>query len=198
MATVRNGKSLEPPYKGRKRRRRRNTRAGKRSPFGRIESARSEATKRLTAAAVGWLAERGYSAHLEIAVMSWGKRRADVLATNLKSNIVLCEVKSCRADFATDKKWPDYLDYCNQMYFVVPEFLWDKYKTTFKKFKKNGVGIMILAGHGYAKVVQPSAVRPMKKSYKLRTMTRLAWRAGQFSRRTSFNLRVPPVTEGMT
>ena len=33
------------------------------------------------------------------------------------------EVKSCRADFLTDRKWRDYLDYADQFYFAVaPDF----------------------------------------------------------------------------
>jgi hypothetical protein len=30
------------------------------------------------------------------------------------------EIKVSRSDFLNDKKWPDYLDYCNELYFVCP------------------------------------------------------------------------------
>ncbi len=30
------------------------------------------------------------------------------------------EIKTARSDFLQDDKWQDYLDYCNEFYFVVP------------------------------------------------------------------------------
>ncbi|GJL91460.1 MmcB family DNA repair protein [Hyphococcus sp.] len=50
-------------------------------------------------------------------------RRADVAGIDRKGKLVIAEVKSCRADFEVDQKWPDYLDYCDQFYFAVdPDF----------------------------------------------------------------------------
>jgi hypothetical protein len=46
-------------------------------------------------------------------------RRADVAAIDRAGAIVLVEVKSCRADFLADRKWPEYLDYCDRFYFAV-------------------------------------------------------------------------------
>jgi len=46
-------------------------------------------------------------------------RRADVLAIDGRGQFLLVEVKSCRADFRSDNKWPEYLDFCDFFYFAV-------------------------------------------------------------------------------
>ena len=46
-------------------------------------------------------------------------RRADVAGLDRKGKLIIAEVKSCRADFEVDLKWPDYRDYCDQFYFAV-------------------------------------------------------------------------------
>ena len=50
-------------------------------------------------------------------------RRVDLMALGRDGRLVAIEVKSCRADFLTDRKWRDYLDYADQFYFAVaPDF----------------------------------------------------------------------------
>ena len=50
-------------------------------------------------------------------------RRADVAGLDRKGRLTIVEVKSCRADFEADQKWPDYLEYCDRFYFAVdPDF----------------------------------------------------------------------------
>ena len=50
-------------------------------------------------------------------------RRADLMAINAKGELAIIEIKSGLADFLADKKWPDYLPYCDQFYFAVaPDF----------------------------------------------------------------------------
>jgi hypothetical protein len=46
-------------------------------------------------------------------------RRADLVAIDRAGMITLVEVKSCRADFAADRKWHEYLAYCDRFYFAV-------------------------------------------------------------------------------
>jgi len=46
-------------------------------------------------------------------------RRADLVAIGRSGTISLVEIKSCRADFVADRKWRDYLDYCDRFYFAV-------------------------------------------------------------------------------
>lgn len=46
-------------------------------------------------------------------------RRADVMALDRGGRFTLVEIKSCPADFSADRKWGDYLDYCDRFYFAV-------------------------------------------------------------------------------
>jgi hypothetical protein len=46
-------------------------------------------------------------------------RRADLVALDRGGMISLVEIKSGRADFVADRKWQDYLDYCDRFYFAV-------------------------------------------------------------------------------
>ena len=46
-------------------------------------------------------------------------RRADMAALDRAGAITVVEVKSCRADFRRDRKWYEYLPYCDRFYFAV-------------------------------------------------------------------------------
>ena len=51
------------------------------------------------------------------------RRRADVIALHGSGEIVIVEVKSGRADFQSDRKWPEYLEFCDRFFFAVePDF----------------------------------------------------------------------------
>ena len=63
----------------------------------------------------------GYAPLLEVGLPNG--RRADVMALGPKGQIAICEVKSGLEDFRTDRKWPEYLPYCDAFYFAVsPDF----------------------------------------------------------------------------
>jgi len=50
-------------------------------------------------------------------------RRADIMALGPRGQIAIAEVKSSLEDFRTDRKWGEYLPYCDAFYFAVaPEF----------------------------------------------------------------------------
>lgn len=65
------------------------------------------------------LVELGFAPVTEL-VLANG-RRADVAAVSDRGEIVMVEVKSCRADFEADGKWPEYLPYCDRFFFAVAE-----------------------------------------------------------------------------
>lgn len=46
-------------------------------------------------------------------------RRADIMAVSEAGDVWIVEVKSSLADFRADAKWPDYLEYCDRLYFAV-------------------------------------------------------------------------------
>ena len=47
-------------------------------------------------------------------------RRADIMAVGATGELTIVEVKSSIEDWRVDQKWPDYLDWCDQLYFAVP------------------------------------------------------------------------------
>ena len=50
-------------------------------------------------------------------------RRADMMALGPRGEIAIVEVKSGLEDFRTDRKWGEYLAWCDAFYFAVaPEF----------------------------------------------------------------------------
>ena len=63
------------------------------------------------------LKSRGVSYLAELSLPN--HRRADMVALGARGEIWIIEIKSSLADFQVDRKWPDYLDYCDQFYFAV-------------------------------------------------------------------------------
>ena len=48
-------------------------------------------------------------------------RRADVIALNPAGLIWIVEIKSSLLDFRGDAKWPEYRDYCDRLFFAIPQ-----------------------------------------------------------------------------
>lgn len=48
-------------------------------------------------------------------------RRLDVAAVSADGSLIGVEIKVSVEDLRGDRKWPDYLAYCDQYYFAVPE-----------------------------------------------------------------------------
>ncbi len=80
---------------------------------------RDEGDAALVARGVGrLLGEMGYAALCEMRV---GRgRRVDVIGLNRRGQFAIVEIKVSAADLRADRKWPDYLDYCDSFYFAVP------------------------------------------------------------------------------
>jgi len=74
----------------------------------------------------GQLLQRGVARHLashgfaciEEFVPAKGLR-VDVMALGPKGEFWLVECKSCRADFQTDSKWQNYLEWCDRYFWAV-------------------------------------------------------------------------------
>lgn len=47
-------------------------------------------------------------------------RRVDVMAIDRNGEFVIVEVKSTVADYRADRKWHEYLAFCERFYFAVP------------------------------------------------------------------------------
>jgi len=63
----------------------------------------------------------GYSTVTELSLLDG--RRADVVAVNGQSEILIVEIKSSIADFRADQKWREYRAHCDRLFFAIPEDL---------------------------------------------------------------------------
>jgi hypothetical protein len=82
---------------------------------------RPETTLGVTRGAARLLADMGYAPLLEVCLPNG--RRADVMALGRKGDIVIVEVKSGIEDYRVDRKWPEYVPFCDAFFLAVaPEF----------------------------------------------------------------------------
>ncbi len=81
-------------------------------------------TDQLVAADVARGVARLFLRHdlLAIAEVPLGNgRRADLMALSPKGEVTIVEIKVSKADLLGDGKWPEYLDYCDQYFWAVPQ-----------------------------------------------------------------------------
>ena len=108
-------------------------------------------------------------------------RRADVMALDRGGRFTLVEIKSCRADFRADRKWGEYVDFCDRFYFAVhADFLRD--------LLPDEHGLIVADGYG-ATVVREARPRPIHASRRRTLLLRFAMAA---SRRLQ-QLEDPPI-----
>ena len=82
---------------------------------------RPEVTVAVTRGAVRALRGLGYVALAEVTLPN--ARRADLMALSPRGELFIAEVKSSIEDYRVDRKWRDYLDFCDRFAFAVaPEF----------------------------------------------------------------------------
>jgi hypothetical protein len=82
---------------------------------------RPQITSAVTRGAARLFVALGYAPLLEVGLPNG--RRADIMALGPRGQIAVAEVKSGLEDFRTDRKWGDYLAYCDAFFFAVaPEF----------------------------------------------------------------------------
>lgn len=82
---------------------------------------RPEITANVTRGAARLLVDLGYAPLTEVTLPNG--RRADLMALSAKGELVIFEVKSGIEDYRVDRKWQEYLPYCDRFAFAVaPEF----------------------------------------------------------------------------
>ena len=82
-----------------------------------VAVSRPDQTKLLTRGVMRMFIDLGLSPLAEFNLANG--RRADIAALDRRGRLTIVEVKSCRADFEADQKWPDYLGFCDRFYFAV-------------------------------------------------------------------------------
>lgn len=118
--------------------------------------------------------KRGFSCSVEQGVNRGGRLRADVIAMNLRGELIITEVKSCRADFVSDLKWEQYTPFCDKLYMCWPK--------DFGIELPPGVGLMLPNRRGHLSVVKNAAVNKVVGPVRKELIIRMAWRAGQFNK----------------
>ncbi|HEX6860273.1 MAG TPA: DNA repair putative endonuclease MmcB [Caulobacteraceae bacterium] len=86
-----------------------------------VSITRPETTLAVTRGAARLLAALGHAPLAEVGLPNG--RRADLMALGPRGELTIIEVKSGPEDYLTDRKWGEYLPYCDAFYFAVaPEF----------------------------------------------------------------------------
>jgi hypothetical protein len=140
-------------------------------------SANLSAPERTTAirrAAARFCAQLGWAPLSEVTLPSG--RRADILALAPDGRLLILEVKSCARDFLADRKWPDYRDFCDALYFAVdPDFP--------QELLPADVGLVVASAEDSALLreapshpLAPARRRALTLRYALLSATRLAAR----------------------
>jgi hypothetical protein len=98
-------------------------------------------------------------------------RRADLIAVAPDGGFTIVEIKSSVADYRADRKWRDYLPYCDWFYFCVPEeFPQD--------ILPEETGLIVADAYGAA-VLRESDTAPMHASRRRALTLRYARTAGR-------------------
>ena len=109
-----------------------------------VEVSRPAITGTVTRGAARLLMAMGFAPLLEVGLPNG--RRADLMALSPKGRIVICEVKSGLEDYRADRKWGEYLPFCDLFYFAVaPEFP--------QAILPQGPGLIVADGFGGAVIV---------------------------------------------
>ena len=112
---------------------------------------RPETTLAVTRGVARLFADLGWAPLLEVGLPNG--RRADVMALGPKGEIAIAEVKSSLEDYRVDRKWHEYADYCDQLYFAVsPEFP--------REILADGPGLIVADAFGGA-IVLDAPVEPL-------------------------------------
>jgi hypothetical protein len=150
-------------------------------------ASRREIASALKEASANMFFRYRYSMSYEVGLQAWGSRRADVIGNKISGDIVLIEVKSSVADFRGDSKFHEYQKFCDRMYLSFTKEVAlkiNKDKELMSRIPKR-VGILILEDHGYMRVVKKALIVPVETSLRISILARLAWRAGELSKRTT-------------
>jgi hypothetical protein len=104
-------------------------------------------------------------------------RRADMMAVDAKGLLTIVEIKCSRADLLGDRKWCDYLEYCDRFCWAVPSgFALDPFET--EAFQPQLCGL-IVADRYDAVMVREPLLRKLAPARRRAETLRFARRAAQ-------------------
>jgi hypothetical protein len=98
-------------------------------------------------------------------------RRVDVIAVGGDGETVIVEIKTSAADYRADRKWTEYLEFCDRFYFAVP--------AGFPvALLPDDCGLLVADDYG-AEMLRPAASQSMHASRRRAQTLRLALAAMQ-------------------
>ena len=99
-------------------------------------------------------------------------RRADLMGIDSRGHVVLVEIKVSMVDLAGDRKWTDYLDYCDRFYWAVPAGF-DASPLDGPDFRPEIAGLIVADGYD-AEILRPAASSPLAPARRKVEVERLA------------------------
>ena len=139
------------------------------------QSAPREATDRVCRGVCRMLNEMGFGTLTEFRLTA--PRRVDVIALSDNGEFVIVEVKSTIEDFRGDRKWQEYLPYCDRFFFAVPE-------SFPQDVLPRDAGLIVADAYG-ALIRRPSPVYTVNAARRRRQLLRFALAASTRLQRTS-------------
>lgn len=115
------------------------------------------------------LIDWGYATMTEFTLKNG--RRVDVIGLGRDGEFVVVEIKTSLADFRSDGKWGEYLDFCDRFFFAVPEDFP-------REVLPESEGLMIADNHA-AVVARDAETRPMNSVRRQHQTRRFARTASQ-------------------
>ncbi len=103
-------------------------------------------------------------------------RRADLMAIDGRGGLTIVEIKVARADLVGDRKWLDYLDYCDHFFWAVPPHLAPILEE--ERYLPDAAGL-IVADRYDAVVVRSAAHRPLAPARRKSELLNFARRAAR-------------------
>ncbi len=134
---------------------------------GLSDGRQSETATRIMRGVARMLAGQNFASLPELTLPNY--RRADLLAVGPRGEIWIIEIKSSLTDFQTDKKWSEYLDYCDSFFFAVePAFPVDRLP--------EACGLILADAYG-GEIVRPAPIAKLPAARRT-LMTRRVARVG--------------------
>jgi hypothetical protein len=104
-------------------------------------------------------------------------RRADMMAVDAAGMLTIVEIKVSRADLLGDRKWPEYLEYCDRFFWAVPHGF--KIDPLEEDCFEPGLCGVLVADRYDAAIVREPAVRKLSPARRKAETLRFARRAAR-------------------
>lgn len=110
----------------------------------------------------------------EIGLCKHGRLRADIVAVNMGNQINIIEVKSSVADYRSDRKWEQYKQFADRVFFAMHHLVYEKLKSELPK----GCGVFVVYDSGLVHLKGRSVNNVIDSDVRLNIMTRMVYRSG--------------------